>query len=104
MSEESISIEETNRIRVSLGLKPIPLPNETKQAPKNDELSLDDTNKLRISLGLKPITKDNASNLNEKSSEEYQQEIRNREKEEKIKKNLEIAKSRAAKRKKNQYF
>lgn len=100
MSEESISIEETNRIRVSLGLKPIPLPNETKQAPKNDELSLDDTNKLRISLGLKPITKDNASNLNEKSSEEYQQEIRNREKEEKIKKNLEIAKSRAAKRKK----
>ncbi|CAM9019392.1 unnamed protein product [Wickerhamomyces anomalus] len=100
MSQESISIEETNRIRVSLGLKPIPLPNETKQAPKNDEISLDDTNKLRISLGLKPITKDNVSNSNGKSSEEYQQEIRNREKEERIKKNLEIAKSRAAKRKK----
>lgn len=56
-----ISLEETNKIRLSLGLKPIPPPeattnNESKTAaPDGDSMSVEETNKLRASLGLKPI-------------------------------------------------
>ncbi|CCH43396.1 Midasin [Wickerhamomyces ciferrii] len=105
MSEESISIEETNKIRISLGLKPIPVPNASKQEEKptkNDDLSLDDTNKLRISLGLKPIPKESQPVVQsqERSAEEYQDEIRKKERDEKVKQKLELAKSKSAKRKK----
>ncbi|KAG7665853.1 uncharacterized protein J8A68_000679 [[Candida] subhashii] len=58
MSEEiSLSIEETNKLRLKAGLKPIPIPRQQQQ-PKDDsiiELSIEETNKLRISIGLKPI-------------------------------------------------
>lgn len=60
--EESISLEETNKIRESLGLKPIPAPSvedrkeeEPPQPGSNEELSLEDTNRIRKSLGLRPI-------------------------------------------------
>jgi len=106
MSEESISIEETNRIRLSLGLKPIPLPKESSATPslaKDDDISLDDTNKLRISLGLKPIPKESSSTPQtdrSQSAETYQNEIRQKEKDEKIRQKLEDAKSKSAKRRK----
>lgn len=63
-----ISLEETNKLRIQLGLKPIPSPErsqrkaseksqpETKQVNhSNEEISLEETNKIRLSLGLKPI-------------------------------------------------
>lgn len=73
-----ISIEETNKLRAKLGLRPIPLlkdsttfkpvkpsnlvPNESKSTggdrdAGDTEISLEETNKLRLSLGLKPIVK-----------------------------------------------
>ncbi|KAI5957753.1 hypothetical protein KGF57_003019 [Candida theae] len=54
MSQEiSLSLEETNKIRIQLGLEPI----VEKPATQSNviELSLEETNKLRLSLGLKPI-------------------------------------------------
>ena len=71
MADESeISLEETNRIRASLGLKPIVIDaeqstNKSAQASatvngggggSKEEISLEETNRIRISLGLKPIT------------------------------------------------
>lgn len=70
-----ISLEETNKLRIKLGLRPIPVPGATapepsappeqhaEHSPKNRqqesagkaEISLEETNKLRASLGLKPI-------------------------------------------------
>ncbi|CCG24113.1 hypothetical protein CORT_0E05280 [Candida orthopsilosis Co 90-125] len=51
--EISLSLEETNKIRTQLELRPI----EEKSISHNNviELSLEETNKLRLSLGLKPI-------------------------------------------------
>lgn len=77
-AEESISIEETNRIRESLGLPLIPLENqgndksngkpntdaekEDKSNTANDDnISLDETNRIRVSLGLKPIPADSST-------------------------------------------
>ncbi|KAK9477581.1 SART-1 protein [Lipomyces japonicus] len=54
MSESSLSIKETNRLRASLGLKPIPV-SEEPQTIQDESLSLAETNRRRISLGLKPI-------------------------------------------------
>lgn len=70
-----ISLEETNKLRVKLGLRPIPVPGTTAPEPSAQpeqhaepnpksrqqesagkaEISLEETNKLRASLGLKPI-------------------------------------------------
>lgn len=75
MAEEiSLSLEETNKRRVELGLRPIPVNEDSSEAaaastPAKREpraaatgesldessLSLEDTNKLRIKLGLRPI-------------------------------------------------
>lgn len=99
MTEESISIEATNEIRISLGLKPIPVPSEPKLIENSNEITLDDTNKLRLSLGLKPIVQTEAKSQ-DKSAEEYQEQIRKKEREAKITQNLEISKSKAAKRRK----
>lgn len=59
MQEEAISIEETNKLRLKVGLAPIPIASDTKYSDKEvsteNELSLEDTNRLRISLGLQPI-------------------------------------------------
>ncbi|KAK6535313.1 hypothetical protein TWF694_001777 [Orbilia ellipsospora] len=64
---EEISIEETNRIRISLGLKPLrdtepkPQPKETAPKESNDgEISIEETNRLRIAMGLKPLRTDPA--------------------------------------------
>ncbi|KAK9234184.1 SART-1 protein [Lipomyces kononenkoae] len=67
--ESELSLEETNKRRIELGLRPIPVLDETPvgksklpskedaTGPSQDEssLSLEETNKLRISLGLRPI-------------------------------------------------
>lgn len=101
MSEESISIEETNKIRISLGLKPIPLPNQPQPAPaKSNDISVEETNRLRASLGLKPIETDTVVQPREQSTEEYQRDQEKEERDQKIRQKLEIAKSKAAKRKK----
>ncbi|KAK9469208.1 SART-1 protein [Lipomyces arxii] len=65
MAEESVlSLEETNKKRVELGLRPIPVPefepkaqDEETEVVQTDEssLSIEATNKIRISLGLRPI-------------------------------------------------
>ncbi|KAF3911381.1 hypothetical protein ABW20_dc0101619 [Dactylellina cionopaga] len=64
---EEISIEETNRIRISLGLKPLrgtepapPPPPPPKADSRQDdsgdgEMSIEETNRLRIAMGLKPL-------------------------------------------------
>ncbi|KAK9354287.1 SART-1 protein [Lipomyces doorenjongii] len=66
--ESDISLEETNRRRIEMGLRPIPVPDDahmnSKLSSKEDatglsqdesSLSLEETNRLRISLGLRPI-------------------------------------------------
>lgn len=60
MAEESaISLEETNKIRVSLGLKPIPVNSSTNIVPSNvtnqaKEPSIEETNRIRSSLDTRP--------------------------------------------------
>ncbi|KAK9490367.1 SART-1 protein [Lipomyces doorenjongii] len=66
--ESDISLEETNRRRIDMGLRAIPVPDDahmkSKLSSKEDatglsqdesSLSLEETNRLRISLGLRPI-------------------------------------------------
>jgi U4/U6.U5 tri-snRNP-associated protein 1 len=94
MSDESISLEETNRIRVSLGLKPIPLPG-VSSTPQSDNLSLDETNKLRLSLGLKPIEKkvvESSLNTNQKGEE-------NKGKDAELKESMSLMKSKLSRKK-----
>ncbi|EWC48713.1 hypothetical protein DRE_00018 [Drechslerella stenobrocha 248] len=64
---EEISIEETNRIRASLGLKPLrvdpaPATAARERPPKADDsgdgISIEETNRLRAALGLKPLKTD----------------------------------------------
>ncbi|KAI5964103.1 uncharacterized protein KGF55_002045 [Candida pseudojiufengensis] len=64
MSQEiSLSLEETNKLRLELGLKPIPNNSEEnlrREQPASSsenviELSIEETNRLRESIGLKPI-------------------------------------------------
>lgn len=71
-----LSLEETNKLRIQLGLSPIPNPSSSESPEKKivdkstannekgdsgnsttgkDEISLEETNRIRISLGLKPI-------------------------------------------------
>ncbi|KAK9463983.1 SART-1 protein [Lipomyces oligophaga] len=68
MTEEEISLEETNKRRIELGLKPIPIPSEPESVTRQDSeqndgsidggLSIEDTNRLREKLGLRPIPVD----------------------------------------------
>ena len=76
MTEEiSLSVEDTNKLRLQLGLKPISLQQEdsspssttstttsqstnvkkTSNSTAVYELSIEETNKLRLLLGLKPL-------------------------------------------------
>lgn len=57
-----LSIEETNRLRDKVGLRPIPIPENEKRSKKDEgsntliiELSISETNTLRDKLGLKLI-------------------------------------------------
>lgn len=120
MTEEiSLSIEETNKLRLSIGLAPIPVPEnqsneviahqETPQLiPKptkaGEELSIEETNKLRLSLGLKPIPVGEnfvaSREENEvKNFERHQSEIRDKERDDEIKQRIDTAKARNLTRK-----
>lgn len=73
-----ISLEETNKLRIQLGLRPIPptehspttasleksqLESEGKQEThSNEEISLEETNRLRLAAGLKPIPTPSTNN------------------------------------------
>lgn len=119
--EEEISLEETNRIRVSLGLKPIPVPTQPKEAPatqdsnavnpgtstsSGESISLEETNKLRVSMGLKPIPAESASTSSVAQSEaarknweeKYMAEKKVKD-EERIRENIELAREKAELRK-----
>lgn len=82
-----LSLEETNKLRIKLGLRPIPTPTDSKSTDptpveksqhvennnatqkdtkesnrsSNQEISLEETNRLRVSLGLKPIPESSAT-------------------------------------------
>lgn len=92
MDEASISIEETNKIRLQLGLKPIPIPNQSKS-----ELDVDQTNKIRLSLGLKPL--ETEIKLGQ-TTEEYQKDAEIQLKNEQVKENLDNLKQRLIRKKK----
>lgn len=65
--EESITVEETNKLRQKLGLPLIPVPEQAPNGASKDKdepqgngnakssISLEETNRIRASLGLKPI-------------------------------------------------
>jgi U4/U6.U5 tri-snRNP-associated protein 1 len=94
VSDESISLEETNRIRVSLGLKPIPMPGASS-TPQSDDLSLDETNKLRLSLGLKPIEK----KVVELSVDTHQKGQQSKGKDAELKESISLMKSKLSRKK-----
>ncbi|KAK6359449.1 hypothetical protein TWF696_000607 [Orbilia brochopaga] len=67
---EEISIEETNRIRASLGLKPLrvesappppPPAEKPSKADDGDGISIEETNRIRAALGLKPLKTDTSA-------------------------------------------
>lgn len=113
MAEEiSLSIEETNKLRVSIGLAPIP-ENELEESGSNQkknqdlatpnvphEISIDETNKLRLSLGLKPIPTELGTTTSSREADEvnnfdtHQSEIKKHEREKLLKKRIEDSKSR----------
>ena len=127
-----ISLEETNQLRISLGLKPIPVPTATpvhtvkdviakeSNSGGSDSLSIEETNRIRASLGLKllPVPSDDNEPKDDTSTTtttttSVDQDTQARENwlkkhsverkaadEEKIKKNIEEAKDRAARRRK----
>ncbi|CUM49896.1 uncharacterized protein AC631_00834 [Debaryomyces fabryi] len=120
MTEEiSLSIEETNKLRASIGLAPIPLPDDekndvrtqqerAKQAPKTakavEEISIEETNKLRLSLGLKPIPVDDNSVTSREENEvqnfqRHQSDIRGKERDDEIKQRIDDVKARNLTRK-----
>lgn len=118
-----ISLEETNKIRISLGLKPIPTPTqdgstrpETGINGRNESISVEETNRIRASLGLKqlPVSGETDSTSQPGTSTSYvDQDAQARENwmkkhsvekkaadEEHIKKKIEESKERAERRKK----
>lgn len=117
-----ISLEETNKIRISLGLKPIPTPQGETTRPetgingKNESISLEETNRIRASLGLKllPVSGEKDVTSQPGTSTSYvDQDAQARENwmkkhsiekkaadEERIKKKIEESKDRAERRKK----
>lgn len=120
MTEEiSLSIEETNKLRISIGLAPIPLPDNQKNeviphqktaqlvptpTKEGEELSIEETNKLRLSLGLKPIPVDEqliASREEDevKNFQKHQSDIRDKERDDEIKQRIHNAKARNLTRK-----
>lgn len=103
MAEESISLEETNRIRVSLGLKPIPVAAsvaEDVSKLKGDAISVDETNRLRMSLGLKPLSEPAATKSTGLSSEQYQSAQQAKSRDEKLKESLSSIKSKMTRKRK----
>jgi U4/U6.U5 tri-snRNP-associated protein 1 len=109
--EHAISVEETNKIRASLGLPLIPVEsekssnvggNDNAENTANESISLDETNKIRASLGLKPIPADSSTLSSSASQDEvaaknwrekYDQEQKIK-KEEELRKKLQHAKDK----------
>ncbi|KAF3175724.1 hypothetical protein TWF106_009067 [Orbilia oligospora] len=70
---EEISIEETNALRLKLGLKPLrtaapppppeptPKPAAKKDSGDGESISIEETNQLRIAMGLKPLKVDSTT-------------------------------------------
>lgn len=103
MAEQSISLEETNRIRISLGLIPIPVAAsvaEDVSTPKGDAISVDETNRLRMSLGLKPLTEPAATKSTGLSSEQYQGVQQAKSRDEKLREALSSMKSKMTRKRK----
>lgn len=114
MQEISISLEETNRLRESIGLPPIPQSEDQVDKPNNDntkaednksnvtskqELSIDETNKLRISLGLQPLEVNKNSDAVENFNA-HKQEAEKTKRDEQLRERLETAKLNSAKKRK----
>ena len=106
--EISLSIEETNKLRVSIGLPPIPVENAAKPAeslpttsphlPPTNEISVQETNKLRKSLGLPLIPEEvseQSSQLAKEFSnfEKHQAQALTAQREEGLKRRLEASRS-----------
>jgi U4/U6.U5 tri-snRNP-associated protein 1 len=108
VQESSLSIEETNKLRVSIGLPPIPVENTLKPAevrpttsphlPQANEISVQETNELRKSLGLSLIPEE----VGEQSSllakefsnfEKHHAQALSAQREEGLKRRLEVARS-----------
>ncbi|XP_040567590.1 U4/U6.U5 tri-snRNP-associated protein 1 [Lepeophtheirus salmonis] len=76
--KESLSIEETNKLREKVGLKPLkvdakseskssskdkqPSPTQAQKNESKDSLSVEETNRLRAEIGLKPLKVNNVEN------------------------------------------
>ena len=105
--EISLTVEETNKLRVSIGLKPISEPNITKKTDATPdsttyELSLEDTNKLRISIGLKPIPSDTqASRVTREvdNFDDHQEKSRLKSQEDEVRRRVEDAKMKTHRQK-----
>ncbi|KAG5368424.1 U4/U6.U5 tri-snRNP-associated protein [Yarrowia sp. C11] len=100
--EESISLEETNRHRISLGLKPIPIPGapvKSQSVPEaSGEVSEDARNRLRQSLGLAQETK-SRDQVEYENWQEKQKEATESHRQSEIEARLAAAAERRAKRK-----
>ncbi|AOW01517.1 uncharacterized protein YALI1_B14325g [Yarrowia lipolytica] len=100
--EESISLEETNRHRISLGLKPIPIPGapiKRQPAPEaSGEVSEEARTRLRQSLGLAQETK-SRDQVEYENWQEKQKEITESHRQSEIEARLAAAAERRAKRK-----
>lgn len=100
--EESISLEETNRHRISLGLKPIPIPGapaKPQAVPEaSGEVSEEARNRLRQSLGLAQETK-TRDQVEYENWQAKQKEITESHRQSEIEARLAAAADRRAKRK-----
>lgn len=100
--EESISLEETNRHRISLGLKPIPIPGAASKPQAvpdaSGEVSEEARNRLRQSLGLAQETK-SRDQVEYENWQAKQREITENHRQSEIEGRLAAAAERRAKRK-----
>ncbi|ANZ76163.1 BA75_03193T0 [Komagataella pastoris] len=95
MGGESLSIEETNKLRKQLGLKLLPVEASRSNVSTKDSISVEQTNKLRASIGLKPVTESKPESETE-NYEEYKREQEKQLKEKEIAQRLERLKSKAS--------
>ncbi|RCK65087.1 U4/U6.U5 small nuclear ribonucleoprotein component [Candida viswanathii] len=103
MSEEiSLSLEETNELRLKAGLKPIPVPAEQRAKEDDDviSLSLEETNKLRAQVGLPLIPVASSHKDTEvENFDKHQKEVSNKQKNEELLQRINDAKFKSNKRK-----
>ncbi|KAI0461503.1 hypothetical protein LJB42_000801 [Komagataella kurtzmanii] len=95
MGGESLSIEETNKLRKQLGLALLPVEPSVSNVSTKDSISVEETNKLRTSIGLKPIP-ESTPDSETKNYEEYKREQEKQLKEKEIAQRLERLRSKAS--------